>query len=187
MGVGFPMAMTPLKPKMDDAASKSLRDRLDALLRRAREISADIERRVDEVTAEPSTSGPPDARKAAPAVATSPGAEAKPAISEATQEAMEVATEAVAVSAEAAAVTAEALSTIASESGAAPEIPPTPPDAPTTVVPEAAAAVAVANDARGAPPAGAAATTKDPTGVAVSPSTPPAPETKSDPDTENKA
>jgi hypothetical protein len=185
MGVGSPMATTPLKPKMDDPASKSLRDRLDALLRRAREISADIERRVDEVTAEPSTSGPPDARKAEPAVATSPGAEAKPAVSEAAQEAMEVATEAVAVSAEAAAVTAEALSTIASESGAAPEIPPTPPDAPTTVVPEAAAVVA--NEAGGAPPAGAAATTKDPTAAVVSPSTPPAPETKSDPDTENEA
>jgi hypothetical protein len=181
MGVGFPMATTPLKPKMDDPASKSLRDRLDALLRRAREISADIERRVDEVTAEPSTSGPPDARKAQPAGAP----QEKPANSEVAQEAMEVAAEAVAVTAEAAAVTAEALSTIASESGAAAEIPPSPPDAPTTVVPEAAAAVA--NDAGGAPPAGAAATTKDPTGAAVSPSTPPAPETKSDPDTENEA
>jgi len=169
MGVGFPTATTPLKPKMDDPASKSLRDRLDALLRRAREISADIERRVDEVTAEPSTSGPPD----------------KPAVSEAAQEAMEVATEAVAVSAEAAAVTAEALSTIANESGAAPENPPTPPGAPTTVVPEAAAAVA--NDASGAPPAGAAAATKDPTAAVVSPSTPPIPETKSDPDTGNQA
>lgn len=159
MGVGFPMATTPPKPKMDDPASKSLRDRLDALLRRAREISAEIERRVDEVTAEPSTSGPPEARKAEPATATSPEAK-KSANSEVAQEAMEVAAEAVAVTAEAAAVTAEALSTIASESGAAPEIPPTPPDAPTTVVPEAAAA--------------------------VSPSTPPAPETKSDPDTENE-
>jgi hypothetical protein len=185
MGVGFLMATTPLKPKMDDPASKSLRDRLDALLRRAREISADIERRVDEVTAEPSTSGPPEARKAQPAAVTSPAAEEKPATSEATKEALEVAAEAVGVTAEAAAVTAEALSTIASESGAAPEIPPSPPDAPTTVVPEAAAAVA--NDASGAPPAGTAATTKDPTGAAVSPSTPPAPETKSDPDTENEA
>jgi hypothetical protein len=138
---------------MDDPASKSLRDRLDALLRRAREISAEIERRVEEVTAEPSTSGPPDTRRAEPAAATSPGAE-KSANSEVAQEAMEVAAEAVAVTAEAAAVTAEALSTIASESGAAPEIPPIPPDAPTTVVPEAAAA---------------------------------APETKSDPDTENEA
>ena len=44
-------------PKMDDDSSKSLRDRLDALLRRAREISAEIEKRVEEVTAEPSTSG----------------------------------------------------------------------------------------------------------------------------------
>jgi hypothetical protein len=184
MGVGFPVATTPSKPKMDDPASKSLRDRLDALLRRAREISADIEKRVEEVTAEPATSGPPDARKVEPAAVTSPGAE-KSANSEVAQEAIEVAAEAVAVSAEAAAVTAEALSTIASESGAAPEIPPSPPDAPTTVVPEAAAAVA--NDAGGAPPAGAAATTKDPTGAAVSASTPPAPETKSDPDTENEA
>ena len=43
---------------MDDDSSKSLRDRLDALLRRAREISAEIEKRVEEVTAEPATSGP---------------------------------------------------------------------------------------------------------------------------------
>ena len=35
---------------MDDEGSKSLRERLDALLRRAREISAEIERRVEEVT-----------------------------------------------------------------------------------------------------------------------------------------
>ena len=42
---------------MDDDSSKSLRDRLDALLRRARQISADIEKRVEEVTAEPGTSG----------------------------------------------------------------------------------------------------------------------------------
>ena len=175
MGVGFPMATTPMKLKMDDPASKSLRDRLDALLRRAREISAEIEKRVEEVTAEPSTSGPPDGRKAEPAAATSPGAEEKPATSEAAQEAMEVAAEAVAVSAEAAAVTAEALSTIANETGAAPEIPPSPPDAPTTVVPEAAAAVA--NDAGGAPAAGAVATTKDPS----APVTPSTPERKSDP------
>src|SRR5438552_5391890 len=174
MGVGLPMATTPPKPKMDDPASKSLRDRLDALLRRAREISAEIEKRVEEVTAEPATSGPPEAREGEPAAATPPGAE-RSANSEAAQEAMEVAAEAVAVSAEAAAVTAEALSTIASETGAAPEIPPSPPDAPTTVVPEAAAAVA--NDAGGAPATGAVATTKDPS-AAVTPSTP---ETKSDP------
>src|SRR5260221_493259 len=71
MGVGFPMATTPAKLKMDDPASKSLRDRLDALLRRAREISAEIEKRVEEVTAEPATSGPAGARKAEPAAATS--------------------------------------------------------------------------------------------------------------------
>ncbi|PYQ44893.1 MAG: hypothetical protein DMF77_06040, partial [Acidobacteria bacterium] len=75
-----------MKLKMDDPASKSLRDRLDALLRRAREISAEIERRVDEVTAEPATSGPPDARKAEPAAANSSGPEEKPASSEAAQE-----------------------------------------------------------------------------------------------------
>jgi len=139
----------PSKSKMDDPASKSLRDRLDALLRRAREISADIEKRVEEVTAEPATSGPSGTHKVQPAAAATPRAQEKPATSEAAQEAMEVATEAVAVSAEAVAVTAEALSTIASETGAAPEIPPSPPDAPTTVVPEAAAAVA--KDAGGAP------------------------------------
>jgi colicin import membrane protein len=149
VGVGFPTATTPSKSKMDDPASKSLRDRLDALLRRAREISAEIEKRVEEVTAEPATSGPSGTPKAEPAGATAPGAEEKPATTEVVQEAMEVAAEAVAVTAEAAAVTAEALSTIASESGAAPEIPPSPPDAPTTVVPEAAAAVA--KDAAGAP------------------------------------
>jgi len=170
MGVGFPMATTPSKPKMDDPASKSLRDRLDALLRRAREISAEIEKRVEEVTAEPATSGPSGTGKADPAAATAPRAQEKPATSEAAQEAMEVATEAVAVSAEAAAVTAEALSTIASETGAAPENPPSPPDAPTTVVPEAAAAM-----------------TKDPSAAVASPSTSPAPATKSDPDTENEA
>ncbi len=184
MGVGFPMATTPAKLKMDDPASKSLRDRLDALLRRAREISAEIEKRVEEVTAEPATSGPAGARKAEPAAATSPGAEEKPAPTEAAQEAMEVATEAVAVSAEAAAVTAEALSTIASETRAAPENPPSPPNAPTTVVPEAAAAVA--KDAGGAPAAGAVATTKDSSAAVASPSTPPAPETKSDPAPDKK-
>ncbi len=149
MGVGFPMATTPAKLKMDDPASKSLRDRLDALLRRAREISAEIEKRVEEVTAEPATSGPSGTGKADPVAATAPQVEEKPATTEAAQEAMEVAAEAVAVSAEAAAVTAEALSTIASETGAAPENPPSPPGAPTTVVPEAAAAVA--KDAGGAP------------------------------------
>jgi hypothetical protein len=158
---------------MDDPASKSLRDRLDALLRRAREISAEIEKRVEEVTAEPATSGPSGTAKAEPAAATAPGAKEKPATSEAAQEAIEVATEAVAVSAEAAAVTAEALSTIASESGAAPEIPPSPPDAPTTVLPEAAAAVA-----------------KD-GGGAQADTVAPAPATKSDPapdkKTENEA
>ena len=161
MGVGFRTTTTPSKSKMDDPASKSLRDRLDALLRRAREISADIEKRVEEVTAEPATSGTSGTGKAAPAAATTPRAQGKPATSEAAQEAMEVATEAVAVSAEAAAVTAEALSTIASETGVAPENPPRPPEAPTTVVPEAAAAVA-------------------------SPSAPPAAETKSDPAPEKK-
>jgi translation initiation factor IF-3 len=153
---------------MDDPASKSLRDRLDALLRRAREISADIEKRVEEVTAEPTTSGPSGTRKAEPAAAAAPRAEEKPAATEAAQEALEVAAEAVAVTAEAAAVTAEALSTIASESGAAPEIPPSPPGAPTTVVPEAAAAVA--KDA-GGPPAD---------------KTPPAPATTSDPAPDKK-
>lgn len=99
---------------MDDPSSKSLRDRLDALLRRAREISAEIERRVDEVTSEPAR-GPEVASGAPPAV-----------------------------TAEAAAVTAEAL-TIASESAgaaAAPPIPEAPLNAPTTVIPEAAIAVA---------------------------------------------
>jgi hypothetical protein len=117
---------------MDDEASKSLRERLDALLRRAREISAEIERRVEEVTTEDATSSPAptQARKAA----------ATPEHLEAAKEAIEVAAEAVAVSAEAAAVTAEALSTIANETGAAPAS--GEPHPPTTVVPEAAAAVA---------------------------------------------
>jgi len=114
---------------MDDESSKSLRDRLDALLRRARQISAEIERRVDEVTAEPAH---------------------RPEVESQQQQALSVAAEAVAVSAEAAAVsaqaaavTAEALSVAASEKadGAAP-IPEAPPGAPTTVIPEAAAAVA---------------------------------------------
>src|SRR5258707_10684716 len=103
MGVGFPMATTPLKPKMDDPASKSLRDRLDALLRRAREISAEIEKRVEEVTAEPATSSPAGPRKAEPAAATSPGAQEKPAPTQAAHHAMDGATEPVAARAEAAA------------------------------------------------------------------------------------
>jgi hypothetical protein len=135
---------------MDDPAAKSLRDKLDALLRRAREISADIEKRVEEVTAEPPTSGSPLPNETRPAAV----AQLTPEKLDAAQEAMDVAAEAVAVTAEAAAVTAEALSTIASESGAAPEVPPAPADAPTTVVPEAAAAVA--QDAAASPPADAA-------------------------------
>ena len=147
---------------MDDDSSKSLRERLDALPRRAREISADIEKRVGEVTAEPSTSGSehgPQTGKAAsgPAAAT-PLTPEKVA---AAQEAMEVAAEAVAVTAEAAAVTAEALSTIASENGTAPAVSPAPADAPTTVVPEAAAAVATEATAA---PAGEA-TTETPGGA----------------------
>src|SRR5689334_23702501 len=90
-----PSSSTPDIPRlqMDDEASKSLRERLDALLRRAREISAEIERRVEEVTTEDATSSPAptQARKAA----------ATPEHLEAAQEAIEVAAEAVAVSAEA--------------------------------------------------------------------------------------
>jgi hypothetical protein len=128
----------------DDPNSKSLRERLDALLRRAREISAEIERRVDEVTAEPPQR--PEVASDHPLAA--PGS-AKPPDVEVAQQALNVAAEAVAVTAEAAAVTAEALSTIANENaGGAPPIPEAPPDAPTTVIPEAA--VAVAADARDA-------------------------------------
>jgi hypothetical protein len=127
------------RPKMDDDSSKSLRDRLDALLRRAREISAEIEKRVEEVTAEPSTSGSGKDAAGAPGSGPAPAHQLTPEKVAAAQEAMEVAAEAVAVSAEAAAVTAEALSTIADETGTAPAVPPGPP---TTVVPEAATAVA---------------------------------------------
>jgi hypothetical protein len=127
---------------MDDANSKSLRDRLDALLRRAREISAEIERRVDEVTAEPS--GGPQVESGGRAET------APPPHVEVAQQALSVAAEAVAVTAEAAAVTAEALSTIASENaGGAPPVLDAPPQAPTTVIPEAA--LAVATDAKDAP------------------------------------
>jgi hypothetical protein len=139
---------------MDDPNSKSLRERLDALLRRAREISAEIERRVEEVTSEPPEG---DQAETQPAETGAPDAEAgearrgpSPANLETAEKALAVAAEAVAVTAEAAAVTAEALSTIASENagGVPPEIPPAPPDAPTTIVPEAA--VAVAADAKDA-------------------------------------
>jgi len=114
---------------MDDDSSKSLRDRLDALLRRARQISAEIERRVDEVTAEPA--GGPEVES-----------QQQQALSVASK-AVAVSAEAAAVSAQAAAVTAEALSVAAGEKadGAAP-IPEAPPGAPTTVIPEAAVAAA---------------------------------------------
>jgi hypothetical protein len=139
---------------MDDPNSKSLRERLDALLRRAREISAEIERRVEEVTSEPAEGDEVVSQPAKTSAPEEDGADAGRAPSaanlEAAQKAIEVAAEAVAVTAEAAAVTAEALSTIASENagGLPPEIPPVPPDAPTTVVPEAA--IAVATDAKDA-------------------------------------
>ena len=147
---------------MDDDSSKSLRDRLDALLRRARQISADIEKRVEEVTAEPATSGSEKGpRTAEPASRPASAHQLTPEKLDAAQEAMEVAAEAVAVSAEAAAVTAEALSTIADETGTAPAVPPGPADAPTTVVPEAAAAVAQeATEASASPTADAKADTK---------------------------
>ena len=157
---------------MDDPASKSLRDKLDALLRRAREISAEIEKRVEEVTAEPSTPGaerPQAAEPVSPPAASHAGAQMTPEKREKAQEAMEVAAEAVAVSAEAAAVTAEALSTIAHENGTAPQVAPAPAGAPTTVVPEAAAAVA--QDASTATPADGAK--KDASVVAGEPKAPP--------------
>jgi hypothetical protein len=133
---------------MDDPSSKSLRERLDALLRRAREISAEIERRVDEVTAEPANH--PEVESGRPQGAAPSSAEAAPDV-EVAQQALAMAAEAVAVTAEAAAVTAEALTTIASENkGGAPPVPEAPPDAPTTVIPEAA--VAVAADAKDADP-----------------------------------
>jgi hypothetical protein len=142
---------------MDDPTSKSLRERLDALLKRAREISAEIERRVEEVTTDPAETheveqeahsaegGTPDAPDANAAEA---ARVPSPANLQAASQAIELAAEAVAVTAEAAAVTAEALSTIASENagGSPPEIPPAPAGAPTTVVPEAA--IAVAADAK---------------------------------------
>ena len=146
---------------MDDANSKSLRDRLDALLRRAREISAEIERRVDEVTAEPS--GGPEVEAERPHL-------------EVAQEALTVAAEAVAVTAEAAAVTAEALSTIAGENaGGAPPVPEAPPQAPTTVIPEAA--LAVAADAKDA------ARTDEGAGKDATPAAPPSPAAASPTDT----
>jgi hypothetical protein len=157
---------------MDDDNSKSLRERLDALLRRAREISAEIEKRVEEVTAEPSTSG---TGQGAPTAKAAPGAAPDHQLTAekvaAAQEAMEVAAEAVAVSAEAAAVTAEALSTIAAETGTAPAVPP---GTPTTVVPEAA--TAVAQDATGASREDAA--NKKAPAVAPVSSAPPAAEAK---------
>jgi hypothetical protein len=163
---------------MDDDNSKSLRDRLDALLRRAREISAEIEKRVEEVTAEPSTSGSGKGPQKAEAASRPPAAhQLTPEKLEAAQEAMEVAAEAVAVSAEAAAVTAEALSTIAEETGTAPAAPPGPADAPTTVVPEAAAAVA--QDAAGTLREDAANKKDAPVAAPVSPA-PPAPDTNAD-------
>jgi len=135
-----------------------LRDRLEALLKRAREISAEIERRVEAVTGE---TGPPEKAGAAAADAEvrqtpsseAPGAEAAapgPPDLAAAKEAMEVATEAVAVTAEAAAVTAEALTAIANDTAmTATPVPPVEPEAPTTtgprgamVVPDAGAAAA---------------------------------------------
>ena len=162
-------------PKMDDDSSKSLRDRLDALLRRARQISAEIEKRVEEVTAEPATSGSGQAPRKADASRPSAASQLTPEKLDAAQEAMEVAAEAVAVSAEAAAVTAEALSTIAEETGTAPAVPPGPADAPTTVVPEAAAAVA--QDAAGATREDAANKKDAPVAAPVT-STSPAADTK---------
>src|SRR3954471_11610627 len=101
---------------MDDANSRSLRDRLDELLRRAREISVEIERRVEAVTAEP---GP-----ASEQGESSSSAHGEAAPPEPTQEAMSIAAEAAAVTAEAAVVTAEALSAIATDAAAAtPEAP----------------------------------------------------------------
>src|SRR5205085_3456653 len=111
--LGRPSGRRTRDPEMDDDSSKSLRERLDALLRRAREISAEIEKRVGEVTAEPTTSGSEKAPQKAAAASRPPLAhQLTPEKLDAAQEAMEVAAEAVAVSAEAAAVTAEALSTI---------------------------------------------------------------------------
>jgi hypothetical protein len=160
---------------MDDDSSKSLRDRLDALLRRARQISAEIEKRVEEVTAEPATSGAEKGIQKAEAASRPASAhQLTPEKLEAAQEAMEVAAEAVAVSAEAAAVTAEALSTIAEETGTAPAVPPGPADAPTTVVPEAAASVA--QESTGVP--GEDAARKDATAAAPVAPSPPAAENK---------
>jgi hypothetical protein len=160
---------------MDDDSSKSLRDRLDGLLRRARQISAEIEKRVEEVTAEPSTSVPEKGLQKAEAASRPPSAhQLTPEKLDAAQEAMEVAAEAVAVSAEAAAVTAEALSTIAAETGTAPAVPSGPADAPTTVVPETAASVA--QDSTGA--TGEDAARKDAPAAAPVTSTPPAADTK---------
>jgi len=135
-----------------------LRDRLEALLKRAREISAEIERRVEAVTNEtapPQPGGP--AQEGAEAAVTPPSeAPAAPATAAAVpdlaaaKEAMEVAAQAVAVTAEAAAVTAEALGTIANDTAmTATPVPPVEPQPPTTtapggamVMPEPAAAAA---------------------------------------------
>jgi len=129
---------------MDDPnSSKPLRDRLDALLKRAREISAEIERRVEAVTGGTEAAGAltPEGERGAPPAQGAPADAGEPTETETAKEAMSVAAEAVAVTAEAAAVTAEALTAIASERAMTDETgrPDVPGEASTTVSPEAAA------------------------------------------------
>ena len=120
----------------------NLRDRLDALLKRAREISAEIERRVESVTGNASPA-PSDARAPDVEVEAKGGqAGAEPPVpadvpaGAAAKEALSVATEAVAVSAEAAAVTAEALSAIANDAALSPPASDESGPVPTTVAPD---------------------------------------------------
>lgn len=141
----------------------NLRDRLDALLKRAREISAEIERRVESVTGEAPSHVPDAPAEASAQVRPEAPQQGEAPAATTTQEALGVAAQAVAVSAEAAAVTAEALSAIASDAALTPapaaDVEPETAPVPTTVTPEVAVAAATgapAAPASPSPPAPAA-------------------------------
>ena len=157
---------------MDDPNSKPLRDRLDELLRRAREISAEIERRVESVTSDSRPAGEPDGSNV-------PDAAQRAASAEAAQHAMAVAaraaavtSEAATVAAEAAAVTSEAVAQIVTETALSSG--PTPSEEPTTVAPETAVALA-AESAAAAPAAGPATEPAAASSTAAAPPGPPPP------------
>jgi hypothetical protein len=172
--------------------SNTIRQRLDALLKRARELSAEIERRVQAVQDEkapPESSAaegerPPEAPTPVTAGEGAPGeavvATPAPAPLDRAEAAMAVAAEAVALSVEAAAVTAEALDTIASETGIADEVPPGPP---TTAPPEAAVAAATQAPSPDTPPAGAAPVPSAEASAAGTTPAAPAPAPEKEPDT----